>query len=166
MAFNCLFLLVLQLAGINIAAATVFRLYGLSRQGARYKRGKKWLFPVTMTITGIVLAGLLTYQFTADPNLERSSLEQRANAEVQKVISETDLAKLVKSSVSFTRADIEDQNTLLCLIYVQRPQNVTASDKEISDRLTEKVQSYLLSKDFEATPLVNVSVLSAPTDLN
>ena len=164
MALNCLFLLILQLAGINIAAATVFRFYGLSQQGARYKRGRKWIFPVTMTITGIVLAGLLTYQFTADPNLERSSLEQRANAEVQKVISETDLAKLVKSSVSFTRADIEDQNTLLCLIYVQRPQNVTASDKEISDRLTEKIQNHLLNQDFKATPLVNVSVLEAPPD--
>jgi len=162
MALNCLFLLVLQLAGINIAAATVFRFYGLSQKGARYKRGKKWIFPVTMAITGIVLAGLLTYQFTSDPNLQRSSLEQRANAEVQKVIEEADLAKLVKSSVSFTRADIEEQNTLLCLIYVQRPQDVTISDREISDLLTERIQNHLLRKDFEATPLVNVSVLEAP----
>jgi len=162
MALNCLFLLVLQLAGINIAAATVFRFYGLSQKGARYKRGKKWIFPVAMTITGLVLAGLLTYQFTSDPNLQRSSLEQRANAEVQKVIDETDLAKLVKSSVTFTRADIKDQNTLLCLIYVQRPQSVTISDREISDRLTKKIQNHLLRKDFKATPLVNVSVLEAP----
>ena len=163
MALNCLFLLVLQLAGINLAAATVFRLYGLSVKGARYKRGKKWLFPITMAVTGVVLAGLLTYQFTSNPNLERSSLEQRANAEVQKVIDNSNMAKLVKSSVSFTRADVKDQNTLLCLIYVQRPQNVTASDQEISDHLTQKIQNHLLRKDFKATPLVNVSVLEAPS---
>lgn len=162
MALNCLFLLVLQLAGINLAAATIFRFYGLSLKGARYKRGKKWIFPVTMTITGVILAGLLTYQFTFDPNLERSSLEQRANAEVQKVIEETDLVKLVKSSVTFTRANIEEQNTLLCLIYVQRSQNVTASDRAISDRLTTKIQNHLSRKDFKATPLVSVSVLEAP----
>ncbi|WP_019507007.1 DUF389 domain-containing protein [Pleurocapsa sp. PCC 7319] len=163
MVLNCLFLLVLQLAGINIAAATVFRLYGLSQKGARYKRGSKWIFPVTIAITAALLIGLLSYQFTSDPNLQRSSLEQRANAEVQKVINNSDMAKLVKSSVSFTRADVEDQNTLLCLIYVQRSENVIASNKEISDRLTGKIQNHLMRKDFKATPLVNVSVLETPS---
>ena len=162
MAFNCLFLLVLQLAGINIAAATVFRIYGLSRKGARYKRGRKWIFPLTMGITIVVLVGLLSYQLISDPNLQRSSLEQRANAEVQKVIKQTDLVKLVQSSVTFTRADIEDQNTLLCMIYVQRSDNITASDQEISDRLTTKIQNHLLRQDFQATPLVKISVLEPP----
>ena len=162
MALNCAYLLVLQLVGINLAAATVFRLYGLSQEGARYKRGKKWLFPVAIAITTAALVALLSYQFTSDTNLQRSSLEQRANAEVQKVIEDSDMAKLVKSSVSFTRADIEDQNTLLCLIYVQRPDNIVASDREISDRLTEQIQNHLIRKDFKATPLVNVSVLEPP----
>ena len=162
MALNCVYLLVLQLVGINLAAAMVFRLYGLSQKGARYKRGKKWLFPVAIAITTAALVGLLSYQFTSDTNLQRSSLEQRANAEVQKVIEDSDMAKLVKSSVSFTRADIEDQNTLLCLIYVQRPDNVTASDREISDRLTNQIQNHLMRQDFDATPLVSVSVLEPP----
>ena len=162
MVLNCLFLLVLQLAGINLAAAAVFRLYGLSLKGARYKRGSKWVFPVTIAVTTAVLASLLSYQFISDPNLQRSSLEQRANAEVQKVIKDSDLAKLVKSSVSFTRADIEDQNTLLCLIYVERANDAIASDREISDRLTIMIQNHLISKDFSATPLVNISVLESP----
>ena len=162
MVLNCLFLLVLQLAGINLAAAAVFRLYGLSLKGARYKRGSKWVFPVTIAVTTAVLAGLLSYQLISDPKLQRSSLEQRANAEVQKVIKDSDLAKLVKSSVSFTRADIEDQNTLLCLIYVQRANDAIASDREISDRLTTMIQNHLISKDFSATPLVNISVLKSP----
>ncbi len=162
MTLNCGFLLILQLIGINLAAAIVFRIYGLSSQGARYKRGSKWIFPVTLAITSTVLAILLSVQFSLDPNLQRSSLEQRANAEVQKVINNSDLGKLVKSNVSFTRADIKDQNTLLCLIYVQRPRNISLSDRQISDRLTEKVQNSLIQKDFKATPLVNISVLKPP----
>ena len=162
MALNCGFLLILQLVGINIAAATVFRIYGLSARGARYKRGRKWIFPVTICITTAVLAGLLTLQFNLDPNLQRSSLEQRANAEVQKVIEDSNIGKLVKSSVTFTRADIKDQNTLLCLIYVQRPENTSLTDEQISDRLTKKVQQRLIAKDFKATPLVNMSVLQPP----
>ncbi|WP_319422359.1 DUF389 domain-containing protein [Pleurocapsa sp. FMAR1] len=163
MTFNCGFLLILQLIGINLAAAIVFRIYGLSSQGARYKRGSKWIFPVTLAITSTALAILLSVQFSLDPDLQRSSLEQRANAEVQKVVNNSDLGKLVKSSVSFTRADIKDQNTLLCLIYVQRPQNITLSDRQISDRLTEKVQNSLVQKDFKATPLVSVNVLKSPS---
>ena len=162
MVLNCLFLLVLQLVGINLAAATVFRLYGLSQKGARYKRGSKWVFPISIAVTAAILAALLSYQFSSGIQLQRSSIEQRANAEVQKVIKESDLAKLVKSSVSFTRADIEDQKTLLCLIYVQRPSGVTASDREISDRLTSQIQNHLLRKDFKVTPLVNISVLESP----
>ena len=91
MALNCVYLLVLQLVGINLAAATVFRFYGLSQKGARYERGKKWLFPVAIAITTAALVGLLSYQFTSDTNLQRSSLEQRANAEVQKVIKDSDM---------------------------------------------------------------------------
>ena len=164
MALNCVFLLVLQLVGINIAAAIVFRLYGLSTEGARYKRGSKWVFPVTLAITSAILIALLSWQFSSGTNLQRSSLEQRANAEVRQVINNSDLGKLVRSNVSFTRADIEGQNTLLCLIYVQRSDDVTLSDREISDRLTELVQSSLMQKDFSATPLVSVNVLEPPSN--
>ncbi|WP_036480480.1 DUF389 domain-containing protein [Myxosarcina sp. GI1] len=162
MVLNGLFLLVMQLVGINLAAAIVFRLYGLSVEGARYKRGKKWLFPITLGITSLVLVALVSLQFSLSPNLQRSSLEQRANTEVQQVIENSNLARLVKSSVSFTRANIEGQNTLLCLVYVQRPNNVTASDREISTRLTKLIQNRLRQKDFPATPLVNINVLEAP----
>lgn len=162
MALNCVFLLILQLVGINIAAAIVFRLYGLSATGARYKRGRKWVFPVTLAITSAILIALLSLQFTSGANLQRSSLEQRANARVQQVINDSDLAKLVRSNVSFTSANIEGQNTLLCLVYVQRPKDVTLSNGEISDRLTELIQNSLTQQDFSATPLVSVSVLEPP----
>ena len=165
MALNCAYLLALQLVGINLAAATVFRLYGLSPKGARYQRGKKWLFPLAMAMTTALLVALLSYQFTSNTNLQRSSLEQRANAEVQKVIKNSDLAILVKSSVSFTRADVEDRNTLLCLIYVQRPENTAVSDREIKDRLTNNIQNQLIQMNFQATPLVNVSVLVPPANV-
>ncbi|WP_192816072.1 hypothetical protein [Pleurocapsa sp. PCC 7319] len=86
------------------------------------------------------------------------------NAKFFDLFSGNAMAKLVKSSVSFTRADVEDQNTLLCLIYVQRPDNVIASDREISDRLTSEIQNHLIQKNFKATPLVNVNVLEPPNN--
>jgi len=162
MVISGLFLLFLQLCGINFSAALLFRIFGLSPQGTRYKRGKKRVFFSALVITVIALAGLLTWQFFNSPNLQRSSLAQRANAQVQKAVEEVGLAKLVESNVRFTRSNIEGQDTLLSVIYVQRQPGVTASSEEIRLRLTQSIQTQLLKQDLNVTPLVDVNVLETP----
>lgn len=161
LAANCLFLLVLQLVGINIAATTVFRIYGLSPRGARYKRGRNRIFLLSSSITVAVLIALLTLQFNLGVSLQRSSLEQRANARVQQIVQNSNLGELVQSNVSFTRANT-GQNTLLCLVYLQRAPDTLLSNRQISDRLTAKIQQNLLQQDFQATPLVSINVLDPP----
>ncbi|GAX45883.1 hypothetical protein NIES4075_69040 [Tolypothrix sp. NIES-4075] len=162
MAISGLFLLFLQLCGINFSAALLFRVFGLSPQATRYQRGKKRVFTIALTITVIALALLLTWQFSHSPNLQRSSLAQRANAQVQKTVEQVGLAKLVESNVRFTRSNIEDQDTLLSVVYVQRQPQVTASNEEISSRLTQSIQAQLLKQDLNVTPLVDVKVLEPP----
>ncbi|MFH7023981.1 MAG: TIGR00341 family protein [Heteroscytonema crispum UTEX LB 1556] len=164
MAISGLFLLFLQLCGINFSAALLFRIYGLSPQATRYQRGKKRVFTIALAITVIALALLLTWQFSNSPNLQRSSLAQRANAQVQKTVEQVGLAKLVESNVRFTRSNIEGQDTLLSVIYVQRQPGVTASNEEISSRLTQSIQAQLLKQDLNVTPLVDVNVLETPAN--
>lgn len=161
LASNGLFLLLLQLGGINLSAALVFRLFGLSTQGARYQRGKRGVFPISVGISALVLTGLLIWQFSSPPDLERSSRAQRANAQLQQVVKQNDSAQLVEANVRFTRANIQGQNTLLCVVYVQRRTEATRSAEQIRADLTQSIQSRLL-KDFNATPLVDVIVLEAP----
>ncbi|MBE9106622.1 DUF389 domain-containing protein, partial [Nostoc cf. edaphicum LEGE 07299] len=162
MAISGLFLLFLQLCGINFSAALLFRVFGLSAQETRYQRGKKRVFFSALAITVIALAGLLTWQFSNSPNLQRSSRAQRANAQVQKTVEQVGLAKLVESNVRFTRSNIQGQDTLLSVVYVQRQPGVTASSEEIRDRLTQSIQTQLLKQDFNVTPLVDVNVLETP----
>lgn len=159
MAINGLFLLLLQLVGINLSASLVFRAYGLSSRGTRYGRGKKWLIPVALSITVLALIGLLTWQFLNTPNLQRSSIVQRANAEIQEVLDESSLAELIEANVRFTAPKIEGQNTLLVTLYVQRQANTTTSSEEIGNTLTRTIQTRLLEKDLNVTPLVDISVL-------
>jgi uncharacterized hydrophobic protein (TIGR00341 family) len=162
MVVSGLFLLFLQLCGINFSAALLFRVFGLSPQGTRYKRGKKRVFFSALVITVIALAGLLTWQFSNSPNLQRSSLAQRANAQVQQTVEQSDLAKLVESNVRFTPSNIKGQDTLLSVVYVQRQQGVTASDQEIRSSLTQAIQTQLLKQNLNITPLVSVNVLETP----
>lgn len=80
---------------------------------------------------------------------------------MQQVIQQNNSAQLVEANVRFTRANIQGQNTLLCVVYVQRQSEATRSAEQIRADLTQAIQSRLL-KDFNATPLVDVIVLEAP----
>lgn len=164
LAVDGVFLLLLQLVGINLSAATVFRLYGISAQGARYKRGKGWVFPATLALTVAALIGLLSWQFSDAPNLQQSSRAQRANSAVQAVVEQSNLARLIEANVRFTRSNIQGQNTLLGTVYVQRQPTVTLSNDEIGNQLTQAIQTQLLNQGFNVTPLVDVTVLEAPAD--
>lgn len=162
MTVNGIFLLLLQLVGINLSASIIFRIYGLSAQGVRYQRGKKWLFLASLAATLISLAGLLTWQFSSSPELQRSSRSQQATAQIQKAVNESNLADLVEANVRFTRPSRKNQYTLLGIVYVQRKSGVTQSDGEIRQRLTDAIQNRLLQQGFNVTPLIDVSVLESP----
>lgn len=162
MALNGVFVLFLQLVGINLSASLMFRTYGLTAQGTRYKRGKRWMFPFVLAATVLILLGLLTWQFSTSPELQRSSREQRATAQIQKVVNDSGLANLVEADVRFTPANIKGQNTLLGTVYVQRQAGVTQPSEEIRSRLTSTIQTQLLEQGFNVTPLIDVSVLEAP----
>ncbi|NJL21894.1 MAG: DUF389 domain-containing protein [Leptolyngbyaceae cyanobacterium SM1_3_5] len=158
---NGVFLLLLQLGGINLSAALLFRLFGLSTQGTRYQRGKRGVFPIAIGLSAIVLTGLLIWQFSSPPNLQRSSRAQRANAQLQQVVEQSNSVQLIESNVRFTRANIQGQNTLLCVVYVQRQPEADRSPEQIRADLTQAIQTQL-APEFNATPLVDVIVLEAP----
>ena len=162
MAMSGVFLLLLQLAGINLSCATVFRIYGLTPGGAVYAAGKRRVFPMALGISAIAMAILLSWQFSNSPDLTRDSQSQRAVAVIQEVISHDPYVSLIETNVRFTRASIEGQNTLLSDIYVQprAGQNIAASST--SRRLTTEIQNELLSRGFNVTPLVNVTLLKPP----
>jgi uncharacterized membrane protein len=162
MIVNRLFLLLLQLFGINLSAAIIFRVFGLRPRGARYDRGTKKLFPISMGVTTVGLVALLMWQFSDSPNLQRPSRAQRINAEINKVVENSELAELVEGNVRFTRPNISGQNTLLAVVYVQRQSGVNVSTEEIRSRLTREIQAHILQEDFNVTPLVSVTVLETP----
>ncbi|MEO8893350.1 MAG: DUF389 domain-containing protein, partial [Coleofasciculaceae cyanobacterium] len=67
---NGVFVLLLQLVGINLSASLMFRIYGMSSRGARYERGQKSVFPAALGVTILALVGLLTWQFSSSPDLQ------------------------------------------------------------------------------------------------
>ncbi len=154
------FVLLLQLAGINLSGAVVFRLFGLSPKGVRYARGRVWAAVGTWLTSLAGISALLLWQLSDPPSLQRSSRAQRAAAVAQESIIESGLAKPVSVDAQFTRADIPGQNTLLVRAYVQAsgPGDEQAVGRELSSTIQERLKS-----QFSTVPLVDVTVLRAQT---
>ncbi len=74
-------------------------------------------------------------------------------------MDESSLAELIEANVRFTAPKIEGQNTLLVTLYVQKQANTTTSSEEIDNSLTRTIQTRLLEKDLNVTPLVDINVL-------
>jgi uncharacterized hydrophobic protein (TIGR00271 family) len=158
-ALRSAFLLVLQLVGINFSAALIFRSFGLSSTGARYTRGKGWLFPVALGVTAALLVALLGWQYSNSPSLKRSSLEQKATATVQNVIRERDGLSYLDSDIRFTQTTGEEGNQLLAVVYVQDQAPDPPSPQAIKDGLSWELRQELQDSLQDTEPLVMVNVL-------
>ncbi|HEX2252249.1 MAG TPA: DUF389 domain-containing protein [Thermoanaerobaculia bacterium] len=156
------YLLVLQLLGINLAGAAVFRLYGLSAHGPRLERGRSWLFPAALIVSGLGLAALLAFQLGEPPVLRRSSQAQRAVAEVQRMLRESPLVDPVEVDARFTRSGEGGENVLLVVAYARRLPGVEISDEAIRGQLAAALQAALRQSDPPVVPLVSVTVLEPP----
>ncbi len=158
------FLLGLQLVGINLSGAIVFRLFGLSPSGPRYSRGRRWVVWLALAGTIAGLGGLMLLQFgTTSPTLQRTTVEQRVRSTVLDLMKQDGTVEAASTTVQFTRANIQSQNTLLIQIYAQRKPGTTASNQALKDRITNEVQRTVNAHEKDVTPLVDVTILSPPS---
>lgn len=157
MVKSALFLLLLQLVGINLSGSLIFRAYGLKPKGPRYERGKQPVFVISLLVT-IACMGLLSWwQFRQEPALQRSSLSKRAEESIQKVVDNYPNAGLIEGNAHFTRANVPRQNTLLCEVYVQKKgeKETAAIKRELTRQIAMAIEEELKN----VTPVVNVVVL-------
>lgn len=156
MVKSAAFLLLLQIAGINIAGAAVFGIYGIDPTGARLKRGRKSMPLLFAGASLVVLAALFTWQMVTSPDLERSSIAQRAAQDVRQLVDSSGLAKAVKVDAQFTRADIPGQHSLLVTGYIQ-------VDKGDGERVKKRLEAAIkdkLRQDHEVDPLADLTVVA------
>lgn len=157
------YLLGLQLLGINFSGAAVFRIFGLSSQGVRYTRGSGGLSLAAWLISLGLLVALVFWQMSRSPELLRSSQAQRATATLKQTVDSFPNADLIEANARFTRANIPGQHTLLADLYVQPADSSAPSAELIRQELTKLAQDDLLGAGFNLRPYVNITVLSPPS---
>jgi uncharacterized hydrophobic protein (TIGR00271 family) len=161
MAVNGAFVLLLQLLGINFAGALVFRYFGMRSEGTRFQRGKQHMFYVSLGVSLLGIAGLMWWQFSTSPNLQRATQSRQAVEQVQRLIQNYPNVNLVETSLRFTRPSVAEQNTLLGIIYVMREPGSSQSADEIQADLTRIIQQQLM-QEFNVVPVISLTVLESP----
>jgi uncharacterized membrane protein len=153
------FLLALQLAGLNLSGALIFRLFGVAPGSARYSRGSRAGSWAAIAASVVVLAALVGYQLSEKPTLQRSSVQTSIAADISKLVNDDPDAGLVEVSAGFTRPDIPGQDTLLGVVYVQ-PMGGADPD-ELEERLGREL-SRTITERYEVVALVTVTAIPAP----
>lgn len=162
MVRTAVFVVLLQLVGINLAGALVLRLNNVKSENSPYERGQRWLFPIGISVTLLALVGLLIWQRADAVELERASLAQKAAMHIRTVVDQEPSVDLIELQTRFTRTDIAGQNSLLVLLYVQPRTGTAISVEEIRSRLRGAIQAKLRDGGYDLTPLIDISVLDPP----
>lgn len=153
------FLLVLQLVGLNLSGAILFRLYGVRPGSARYRRGTPAVSRVALVASAVALAGLVTFQLSSPLALQRSSVQSDVAAEISQLVSADPEAALVEVDARFTRTDVPGQDTLLAVVHVQ-PEGGVEGD-ELEQRLGREL-SATISERHDLVALVTVTAIPSP----
>jgi uncharacterized membrane protein len=166
MMSSAIFLLLLQLAGINLAGAITFWGVGLRPRGVRYDRGRTAILVLGIAVSAVLLAALLTWQRASDPpTLERASAAQRARAVAARALRDEPGLHQVRLLAEFTRSQVPGREPLLVTAYVLADSTITEPDTSVRSRVRALLARAITRAQPTIRPLVDVTVLRvAPGD--
>ena len=161
LAQSGLFLLLLQLAGINFAAALVFRFYGkVDVRGARFQQGSSNVFAGSLSLSVLVLAGLLFWQFRQPPQLQKSSIDSQVERIIKDELRAFEGIEVVEATARFTRGNAEGLEPLLCeLDLIRTGANIEWSDEELKEMIARRISQKIKEAQFNIQPVYAITLL-------
>lgn len=160
MMSSAVFLLLLQLVGINLAGAVTFWSVGLRPDGVRYDRGRKKILALGIAASAVALVALLTWQLASgSPELERSSVAQQARSVAVSALRDEPGLRQVRLLAEFTRSRVPGREPLLVTAHVLADSTVAGSDSAVRVRVRALLSRAITRAQPGILPLVDVTVL-------
>ncbi|WP_347158118.1 DUF389 domain-containing protein [Pontibacter chitinilyticus] len=154
-----IFLLIIQLAVIQISAALVFRYMGkITISGVRFAGGKEYVFRLSMFVSGLLVAGLLYWQFSSQPGLQKASLNTQITEVMHTALSEMKDVETIELNARFTRGTLADLNPVICELYLYN-RNDSLTDEQVKKRVSELLYKRIKAKNWNADPMFDITVL-------
>jgi uncharacterized hydrophobic protein (TIGR00271 family) len=163
LAQSGVFLLFLQLIGINLAASLVFRFYGdIDTKGARFQQGKRTVFWSSMGVSAVALAGLLFWQFAHSPQLQKSSVDSEVEKISKNVLNSFEDIEVIEATARFTRGNAKGvEPILLQFDLVRNSSGRELSDEALKEQITSLISQRVKEKYPNVQPVYNITFLMA-----
>ncbi|ARS36213.1 DUF389 domain-containing protein [Pontibacter actiniarum] len=153
------FLLIFQLAVIQLSAATVFRLLGnVTVKGVRFATGKEYVFKLSLGLSAVVIAGMLYWQFSNQPALQKASLSTRITEVMRSELNKLEGIETIEVSARFTRGTLPDLNPVICELYLYN-RNDSLTDEQAKQLIQDILYKRIKAKNWKADPMFNITML-------
>ena len=153
---RALFLLLLQIVGINVATPLVLWAYRVGPRFAWFDRGRRAIAATLFAASLAALAGMMLWQFTGTLALVRPTVALEAQHVTRQAVAELAGVRLVAADVRFVAARPDEPDLLLGTLYL-RPTGEAPPrlEEEIHTRLDQKLRE----RGYDVVPLVTVTFL-------
>lgn len=154
-----IFLLIIQLAVIQMSAALIFRYMGkVTITGVRFAGGQEYVFKLSMAVSGLIVAGLLYWQFSSQPGLQKASLNTQITEVMQTALEELEDVETIEVNARFTRGTLENLNPVICELYLYN-RNDSLSDEQVKDKVSSMLYKRIKAQNLNADPMFNITML-------
>ena len=154
-----IFLLFLQLAGIQLSAALVFRFIGkVTIKGARFADGLEHVFKLSLGASVLIIAGLLYWQFAQQPSLQKASLSTLVTETMRNALEEMEGIETIEVNARFTRGTLPDLNPVICELYLYNRSD-SVSDEQVKQQVEELLFRRIKEQQYNADPMFDIKML-------
>ncbi|WP_299818929.1 DUF389 domain-containing protein [uncultured Pontibacter sp.] len=154
-----IFLLILQLAVIQLSAALVFRYLGkITIKGVRFADGQEYVYKLSLVVSGLIVAGLMYWQFNKQPNLQKGSLATQITETIRTSLKEYDYVETIEVNARFTRGTLPDLNPVICELYLYNRSD-SLPDEQVKQLLQAELFRRVKEKNFNADPMFDIKML-------
>lgn len=137
MAARASYLITLQLTGINLVAAGVFRYYGLNARPVRLSHGRGAVWPVAVALSGVLFLGLAALPMIGGTTWEQRDLTLEARHGVVEVVRDLEHVELL--DVTVRTAGFSEGHLLVDVSLSTRPDLADEVRRSLPALITEQV---------------------------
>lgn len=156
------FLLIFQLVVIQVTAALVFRYMGkVTIKGVRFADGKEAVFKYSMLVSGLIIAGMLFWQFSRQPSLQKASLNTQITELMRNELNKLEGIETIEVNARFTRGTLPNLNPVICELYLYN-RNDSLSNEQVKALVKDVLYKRIKGKEWNADPMFTIIMLDYP----
>jgi hypothetical protein len=116
-----------------------------------------------MSLSAVLLAALLFWQFNEPPVLQKTSIDTKVEKIIKNVLEELEEVEVVEATARFTRGNAQGVEPVFCELKLIREERGSSGlgDEELKERIAKEITRRLKAEDYNIQPVYDITFLRA-----